>query len=120
MPVNSRSAPSASDASVVLISPQLWVPGSRDSRSNFFSSRHLPEVAEETLPEVTGRVQPLRRVRPVSDRRKLSGLGEANEVGWDGDAYVVSSAQQLATEGDTGLDVTASSVERQYKFHRGY
>ena len=47
MPVNNRSAPSASEVSVVLISPQLCVPGSRDSRNNWIISRILQKLRKK-------------------------------------------------------------------------
>ena len=46
------------------------------------------------------------RIQPVSDRRKPRRLGEANQVGRDGHAHVVPSAQQLTADGDGGLDIT--------------
>ena len=63
------------------------------------------------------RVQRGLRLRPVGDRRKPSRLGEANQVRRDGHAHFVPAAQQLTTDGGAGLDIAASSMACQHKFH---
>ena len=58
-------------------------------------------------------------IRPVGDRRKPSRLGEANLVRRDSHAHFVPSTQQLTADSDAGLDIAASSIACQHKFHRG-
>ena len=72
----------------------------------------LPRVAEEI------RFHQLDKVRPVGDRVKPGRFDETNQVGRDRHAHFVSSAQQLKAYGGAGLDIAASSVARQGKFHR--
>ena len=96
----------------MLISDQHWIPGSRASRSNFFSFPDPPRsCGSNALPEVARHFQPLLVIRPVSRATKTSRLGEAHQVGWDGHAHVVPPARQLTTDNDARLDIAAHSVE---------
>jgi hypothetical protein len=70
--------------------------------------------------EIRGRVHPLLRIRPATDRRKPRRLHEANQIGWNRHAHFVPSPQQLQTDGGAGLDVTASSIGGQDNFHRSH
>ncbi len=102
----------------MLISPQHRVPGSRDSRKNASTSRTLQKLRKKYVQKLRVDFQPRLNIRPVADRRKPGRLGEGDQVRRDGHAHVVPAAPQLTPESHAGLDIAASSVERQHKFHR--
>ena len=52
------------------------------------------------------------------DRSKPRRLDEAKHVGRHRHAHVVTAAQKLPTDGGAGLDIAASSIACQRKFHR--
>src|SRR6185312_11077748 len=54
------------------------------------------------------------------DRRKSRRLDEANKVGRNGHTDFVPSSQQFAANCSGRLDIAASSVACQSKFHYGY
>src|ERR1700757_5260303 len=59
-----------------------------------------------------------RRPRPVGDRSSPGRLDQAKHVRRDRHAHLVSSAQQLPTEGDAGLDVAPTPITCHHKLHR--
>ena len=71
-------------------------------------------------PVVALRVQNGPRIQAVCHRRKPSRLGEADQVGRDGHAHVMASAQELTPDNDGGLDIAATSIACQHKFHRAF
>lgn len=56
-------------------------------------------------------------VPPVGDGGQPGRFDEAEAVGRGRDADVVTPAEQLATNGDAGLDVAPASVACQHNFH---
>ena len=81
-------------------------------RFAYFGDRilDLREIAAEPFDRL--------RVRPVGDRGKPRRLDEAKHVRRDRDAHVVTSAQQLPTDGDAGLDIAPTSIACHHKLHR--
>ena len=57
-------------------------------------------------------------VWPEGHGRTAGRLDKANQVRRDGDANFVPSALQLQADGGTRLDIAASPVDGQSKFHR--
>ncbi len=117
--MNSTSAPSASDVSVVLISSQHWVTGSKTSRHSLIRSWIFQKLRKTRVQKSRCTSSHGLRIQPVGDRRKSSRLDEANQVGRDSHAHFVPSAQQLTTDSSARLDIAASSITGQHKFHRG-
>ena len=109
-PVSSRSAPSASDFSVVLISSQRWITGSAISRGNRIRSWILQQLRQKHLQKSRCGSRMGRTSCPESDPRRPGGLGEANQVRRDGHAHVVPAAQQFGADGGARLGIATTAV----------
>ncbi|SKU52519.1 Uncharacterised protein [Mycobacteroides abscessus subsp. abscessus] len=70
-----------------------------------------PEVAQESRPEIAVHVLPDPHIRSACHRGKPGLLREADQVGWNDHAHIMSAAQQLSADGNTRLDITTCSIK---------
>ncbi len=80
-----------------------------------WASRHLREVPE--LAQEIGVPKAVLLIGPVGGRREPGRLDQRDQIGRHGQANVVPAALQFAAHGRAGLDIAASSIARQGKFH---
>lgn len=74
--------------------------------------REVPELAQEI-----GVPKAVLLIGPVGGRREAGRLDQRDQVGRHSQADVMSTPLQFAAHGRAGLDIAASSVARQGKFH---
>ena len=115
-PATSRSAPSAKDLSVSVFAVLTRLTRSTTSEQH---ADRIPDLRRKVADEIGGRVHLLPRVGPVADCGKSRRLDEAEHVGRDRHADVVTAAHQLPTDGGAGLDIAATSLARNTIFNPG-
>ena len=77
-----------------------------------FDLRHDP------ADQIRARVHLLARVRSERDTGKPRRLDEAKHVRWHCHLHVVSSTQQLPSNGHARLNIAATAIACHHKFHR--